>query len=440
MNPIDSRIPGFYRLTLHERQDLIADRLQTPASALRRLLDAGGLTSDIANNTVENVIGTYALPFGLALNFRVNGTDRIIPMVVEEPSVIAAASNAARLARMSGGFFASMIDTQMTGQIEIRGIENVSESIRLLGLARAQLLELANSAAPGLVSRGGGAKELEVRDLGRGMLVVHIYVDCKDAMGANLVNGIAEAIGPEIARIARGRLGLRILTNLCDRRRVRAECRVAIAHFADSKGASDSGPDPIAAGRQIAIAIEEASRFASIDPYRAVTHNKGIMNGVDSVVLATGNDFRAVEAAAHAWAAIGGSYRPLAQWQIGDDFLTGQLEMPLALGIVGGTLRVHPTAQWALSLLDVKSASELCEIAACVGLASNLSALRALATEGIQRGHMSLHARNVAVTAGASPEEVESLARLLVEGGRINEVAAQSLLLEIRTLALKGQP
>ncbi len=262
----------------------------------------------------------------------------------------------------------------------------------------------------------------------------------KDAMGANLVNGIAEAIGPEIARIAQGRLGLRILTNLCDRRRVQAECRIAVSHLAESRGIVEHGLDPITAGRKFAAAIEEASRFASIDPYRAVTHNKGLMNGVDSVVLATGNDFRAVEAAAHAWAAVTGQYRPLAQWQVKEDFLTGQLEMPLALGTVGGTLRVHPTAQWALALLDVKSASELCEIVACVGLASNLSAIRALATDGIQRGHMSLHARSVAVAAGASHEEVESLARQLVEGGRVNEDAARAILATMRADDQKGQP
>jgi hydroxymethylglutaryl-CoA reductase len=439
VNPTDSRIPGFYRLTLSERQELIASRAQTSAEHLKQLLNAGGLTPEVADKTVENVIGTYALPFGLGLNFRVNDVDRIVPMVVEEPSVIAAASNAARLARMSGGFFATMLGTQMTGQIEIREVENASESIRLLNLARAQLLELANAAAPGLVSRGGGAQDLDVRDLSHGILVVHIHVDCKDAMGANLINGIAEAIGPEIARIAQGRLGLRILTNLCDRRRVQAECRIAVSHLADSKESSSANLDSIAEGRNIAIAIEAASRFASIDPYRAVTHNKGIMNGVDSVVLATGNDFRAVEAAAHAWAAISGQYRPLARWQVKDDYLTGRLEMPLALGTVGGTLRVHPTAQWALALLDVKSASELCEIAACVGLASNLSAIRALATEGIQRGHMSLHARSVAVTAGARPEEVEPLARRLVEGGRINETTALSLLAVMREGAPKGQ-
>jgi hydroxymethylglutaryl-CoA reductase len=425
---------------LDERQDLIASRIQAPADQLKQLLGSGGLTQELANSTVENVIGTYALPFGLGLNFRINSVDRIVPMVVEEPSVIAAASNAARLARMSGGFSATMVATQMTGQIEIRDIENAPESIRLLNHSRVQLLDLANAAVPGLVSRGGGAREFEVRDLGHGLLVVHVYVDCQDAMGANLINGIVEAIGPEIARISQGRLGLRILTNLCDRRRVRAECRIAVSHLADKAESSSFVSESLAAGRKVASAIAEASHFARIDPYRAVTHNKGIMNGVDSVVLATGNDFRAVEAAAHAWASMEGQYRPLAQWHVKDDFLMGQLEMPLALGIVGGTLRVHPTAQWALALLDVKSASELCEIVACVGLASNLSAIRALATEGIQHGHMSLHARSVAVTSGAGPEEVESLARLLVEGGRINEAAARLILVTMRAGAQKGKP
>ena len=428
VNPTDSRIPGFYRLTVAERQERIASCVSTPLDELKQLLNAGGLTPDLANSTVENVVGTYALPFGLALNFRVNNVDRIIPMVVEEPSVIAAASNAARLARRSGGFTARMIDTWMTGQVEIRGINDTPKSIELLDQAKAQLLELANTHALGLVSRGGGAREIEARDLGCGTLVVHVYVDCKDAMGANLVNSMVEAIGPEVARIARGRLGLRILTNLCDRRRVWAECRIAVSDLAESKGLPVDHSDQIALGRQIALGIEEASQFAVLDPYRAVTHNKGIMNGIDSVVIATGNDFRAVEAGAHAWAARNGKYGPLARWHMEDDFLLGQLEMPIALGIVGGTLRVHPTAQWAISLLGVTCASELGAIAACVGLATNLSALRALTTEGIQRGHMALQARSVAASAGASPNEVDKVAYLLVERGHINETAAKLIL------------
>ena len=436
MAPTESRIPGFYRLSLAERQSFLADCLQTPLEELKRLLDSGGLTPAIANNIVENAIGTYALPLGLALNFRINDVDRVVPMVVEEPSVIAAASNAARLVRLSGGFSARMIDTLMTGQVEIRAVENASQSIRSINEAKAQLLELANAAAPGLIKRGGGVKDLEVRDLGASTLAVHFYVDCQDAMGANLINGIAESIGPEVVRISGGRLGLRILTNLCDRRRVKAFCRIALSDLADSNPPLDATSS--SARRNIALAIEEASEFAAIDPYRAATHNKGIMNGIDSVVLATGNDFRAIEAGAHAWAASSGKYRPLAQWTVEDDHLLGQLEMPMALGIVGGTLRVHPTAKWALSLLGVDSASELSEIAACVGLASNFSAIRALATDGIQHGHMSLHARSVAASAGAATHEVERVAQLLVASGTVNESNAEAILEELRFTGLKG--
>lgn len=320
MNPTESRIAGFYRLTVAERQALLAARAQMPVLELSSMLGCGGLTPDIANTCVENAIGTYALPLGLALNFRINNVNRLVPMVVEEPSVIAAASNAARLARKSGGFFATMIETWMTGQIEVREVNNASESIQHLRAAKEHILAIANSHASGLVSRGGGAKDIEVRDLGNGRLVLHVYVDCRDAMGANMVNTIAEAIGPHVARVARGRMGLRILTNLCDRRRVRAECRIAVSDLVTTKAGAIAEANTSSSGLDVAVAIEEASNFAAIDPYRAVTHNKGIMNGIDSVAIATGNDFRAVEAGAHAWAAMSGHYRPLAQWHTENNF------------------------------------------------------------------------------------------------------------------------
>jgi hydroxymethylglutaryl-CoA reductase len=292
------------------------------------------------------------------------------------------------------------------------------------------------------VARGGGPREIEIRDLGQGAIVLHVLVDCLDAMGANLVNSIAEAIGPRAAEIAGAELGLRILSNLCDRRRVRARCRVHVAELA-SKRASEVGltsertgvdgtPAEGLDGHQIVDAIVAASRFAELDPYRAATHNKGIMNGVDAVVIATGNDFRAVEAGAHAYAARSGRYMPLAVWRRDGEDLVGELEMPLALGIVGGTLRVHPAAQLALSLLGVKSALELSYIAASVGLASNLAALRALATEGIQRGHMALHARSVALAAGAVGEEVERVAEVISARGLITQEAAEHALLKLR--------
>ena len=387
---------------------------------------------EVANSTVENVVGMYSLPLGLALNFCVNGTDRIVPMVVEEPSVIAAASNAARLVRQAGGFTAQMLGTLMTGQIELRAVDDPAKSIAALTAARSELIDAGNAAVPNLVRRGGGVRELELRNLGDGHLVVHFLMDCRDAMGANLINTVAETLGAQVAKIANARLGLRILTNLCDQRRVIASCRIAIADLADSKAAGDASAARDS-GLAVAVAIEEASHFADIDPYRAATHNKGIMNGIDSVVIATGNDFRAVEAGAHAWAARTGRYTSLAQWRVQGDVLSGVLELPLSLGTVGGTIRVHPVAQWGLKLLGVTSASELSEIAACVGLASNFSALRALATEGIQRGHMSLQARSVALAAGAEPAEVDIIASKIATTGTINESAARAFLDELRS-------
>ena len=290
-----------------------------------------------------------------------------------------------------------------------------------------------------MVARGGGPRSLEVRNLGGGCIVIHVYVDCRDAMGANLVNTVAEAVGPRAAELTDAKLGLRILSNLCDRRRVRARCRVHAKDLVSAKNEAGS-PQPKADARAPALAgsavvdgIVQASRFAEMDPYRAATHNKGIMNGVDAVVLATGNDFRAVEAGVHAYAARRGRYEPLAIWRRDGDDLVGELEMPLALGIVGGTLRVHPVARLALELLGVTKADELAMVAASAGLASNLAALRALATEGIQRGHMSLHARSVAIAAGAKDQEVEQVAEMLSGHGTITVDAAREALAHVRS-------
>lgn len=436
-----SRIPGFYRLSLAERRAIVAERAGVELAGLARAVEGGGLDVAVAEKLVENVLGTYALPFGVALNVRVNGRDRLVPMVVEEPSVVAAASNAARMARAAGGFTAESVESLMIGQVELRRAPG-PQALRALEVGAEELLEIGARAVPGLVARGGGPRKIEIRDLGQGAVVLHVLVDCLDAMGANLVNSIAEAIGPRAAQMAGAELGLRILSNLCDRRRVRASCRVHAAELA-SKRAPDAGPmsertgvDGTPAegldGHQIVDAIVAASRFAELDPYRAATHNKGIMNGVDAVVIATGNDFRAVEAGAHAYAARSGRYVPLAVWRRDGEDLVGELEMPLALGIVGGTLRVHPAAQLALSVLGVTSALELAYVAASVGLASNLAALRALATEGIQRGHMALHARSVALAAGAVGEEVERVAEVISARGVITQEAAEHALLKLR--------
>jgi hydroxymethylglutaryl-CoA reductase len=331
----------------------------------------------------------------------------------------------------------------MIGQVQITDVEHPSDAVARLEEAAPRLLELATKAVPNLVLRGGGPRAIDVRDLGQRCIVLHVLVDCRDAMGANLVNTIAEAIGPLTAELAGGKLGLRILSNLCDRRRVHATCRVHARELVRSPRTEGSSEYPPSSGSSAAIdglevvdAIVAASRFAELDPYRATTHNKGIMNGIDAVVLATGNDFRAVEAGAHAYAARSGRYSPLAVWRRDGEDLVGELELPLALGTVGGTLRVHPTARLALKLLAVESADELAMVAASVGLASNLSALRALATEGIQRGHMSLHARSVASAAGALGDEVELVAARIAAAGVITVDAAELALREVRVTQL----
>jgi hydroxymethylglutaryl-CoA reductase len=437
-----SRLPGFYKLSVAERRLVVAERSGVKLEALCAALEAGGIDVATADKLVENVLGTYALPFGLALNVQVNGKDRIVPMVVEEPSVIAAASNAARMVRHAGGFTAEMSEALMIGQIELRGLADPDLAVRRLETETEHLLAVARGAVPNLVERGAGPRSIELRPLQAGRVVVHVLVDCKDAMGANLVNSIAEAVGPIAAEITGAELGLRILSNLSDRRLAKVSCRVhpndlmfsrpsvASGALADSvRAPADTAP---LSGDAIADGIVAASEFAEADPYRAATHNKGIMNGIDAVVIATGNDFRAVEAGAHAYAALSGRYRPLSIWRRDGQDLVGEVTLPLALGIVGGTLRVHPTARLALSLLRVDSADDLALIAASVGLASNLAALRALATEGIQRGHMSLHARSVAVAAGAQGPEVEAVAGRIAEDGSITLEAAVRALASLR--------
>ncbi|HWZ93013.1 MAG TPA: hydroxymethylglutaryl-CoA reductase, degradative [Polyangiaceae bacterium] len=434
-----SRIPGFYKLSLAARRLVVSERAGVELGELTHALEQGGLDSATADKVVENVLGIYGLPFGVALNVRVNGVDRLVPMVVEEPSVIAAASNAARMVRHSGGFRAEVVESLMIGQVQVTDVAEPSLAVARLEGAAARLLELATKAVPNLIARGGGPRAIDVRDLGQRCIVLHVLVDCRDAMGANMVNTIAEAIGPLTAELAGGTLGLRILSNLCDRRRVHATCRVharELVRAPRSESVPEYPPGSERAapldGSEVVDAIVAASRFAELDPYRATTHNKGIMNGIDAVVLATGNDFRAVEAGAHAYAARSGRYAPLAVWRRDGEDLVGELELPLALGIVGGTLRVHPTARLALKLLALESADELAMVAASVGLASNLSALRALATEGIQRGHMSLHARSVATAAGALGDEVELVAARIATSGLITVEAALRALAEVR--------
>jgi hydroxymethylglutaryl-CoA reductase len=377
-----SRITGFYRLSPDERRRTLSELAGVPAEDFAAL-DPGALTIDTADGMIENVVGVYGLPFAVAVNFTVDGSDALVPMAVEEPSVIAAASNAARMVREGGGFVAEADDSVMTAQIEVMGVEDPAAAKAKLEAAADELLALAHATLPRLADRGGGARELEVRTF-PGRVILHVHIDCRDAMGANLVNTVAEALAERVARLAGGRSGLRILTNLCDRRCVRVAARIPMRALATG------GLD----GAAVREGIVAASRFAEDDPYRAATHNKGIMNGVDAVVIATGNDWRSVEAGAHAFAAAEGRYRPLATWRADGADLIGRLEMPMAVGTVGGTLHAHAGARLAQRILGVTDAKTLATIIGSAGLASNLAALRALATEGIQRGHMALHRRS----------------------------------------------
>jgi hydroxymethylglutaryl-CoA reductase len=418
---LTSRIPGFHRLDLASRRKELARATSCDEDGIARALDAGGLDAETAEKFVENVVGTYALPYGLALNARINGRDRIVPMVVEEPSVVAAASNAAKMVRAGGGFDAEVDPPLMIAQIQLLNVDDAEGAAGRIRGIEDEILALADAAIPGLVCRGGGARRLEVRTLGEPadrMLCVHVLVDCRDAMGANLVNSVAEAVADRLAAAARARFGLRILSNLCDARRVRVACRVPF----------DALATEAIAGEGVALGVASASRFAELDPYRATTHNKGVMNGVDGVVMATGNDWRAVEAGAHAFAAQSGRYMPLSRWRVNEGQLEGTLEMPLALGTVGGTLRVHPGARLSLEVLGNPNAGELAQVAASMGLASNLAALRALATDGIQRGHMALHARAVAAAAGATGDLVQAVAVRIVEARDITVAAAKRAL------------
>jgi hydroxymethylglutaryl-CoA reductase len=410
-----SRIPGFYDLPMEQRRLLLIEGGSLHRDDVSRLA-YGGLTVQAADGLVENAIGLYSLPLGIGLNFTINGRDRLVAMATEEPSVIAAASNAARIVRGGGGFHCQADESIMTTQVEIRDVVDPEGAMRAIERETDSLLELARLALPRLVARGGGPRGLEVRRIDETILVVHFYVDCRDAMGANLVNTLAEAMSEPLCKLARGTAGLRILTNLSDRRCVRVEARIPRSLL----------QTPTLSGARVCEGIAAASRFAELDAYRAATHNKGIMNGVDAVVIATGNDWRGVEAGAHAFAARSGRYRPLAVWKIIDNELVGRLEMPLAVGTVGGTATFHAGARAALRLMEIESARELAEIAGAAGLASNLAALRALATDGIQQGHMRMHRRAVQHGAEASSAEpVETQMTSMVTDGEGAPVGGQ---------------
>ncbi|MGH8026797.1 MAG: hydroxymethylglutaryl-CoA reductase, degradative [Pseudoxanthomonas sp.] len=416
-----SRIPGFYKLDPEARFQKLVEFSGLSADELRPLQRPDAGMSSIANRMIENAVGTISIPLGVAANFLVDGIDYLVPMATEEPSVVAAASNAALIAREHGGFHASSTAPVMIAQVQVMDVADPHGArLRLLEV-REQLLALADAQDPLLVKLGGGARDIQVRLVESAdfrCLVVHLLVDVRDAMGANAVNTMAEALAPRIAAIARGRSLLRILSNKADQRLVRA------------RAVFDAGK---LGGTEVVDGIVEAYRFAAADPYRAATHNKGIMNGISAVVLATGNDTRAIEAGAHCHACRDGRYTALSHYEKdADGNLVGSIELPLALGLVGGATKTHPTAQAAVKLLAVKSAVQLAEVTAAVGLAQNMAALRALATEGIQRGHMSLHARNVAANAGASEAEIGVLVERLVADGHVRLDRAQELLARIR--------
>ncbi|RLG88083.1 MAG: hydroxymethylglutaryl-CoA reductase, degradative, partial [Thermoprotei archaeon] len=388
-----SRLPGFYKLPINERLRIVKEFADLTDEEVKLLSNFGNLGATKANVMIENVIGGMTYPFAVAVNFLINGKEYLVPMVLEEPSVVAAASNAAKVMRRDGGIKAKASEPVMIGQIQVLNIPNPHYAKVAILEHKDEILDLANKQDPILVKLGGGAKDLEARVINSRigpMLIIHLLVDVRDAMGANAVNTMCEAVAPLIEKITKGKVLLRIISNLATRRIVRAWVKV----YKEDIG-----------GEEVADRIVAASAFAEADPYRAVTHNKGIMNGIIAVALATAQDHRAIEAGAHAYAARDGVYRPLSVWEKDDEGnLVGSLEMPLAIGIVGGATKTHPVAKIALKILGVKTAKELAEIMGAVGLAQNFAALRALATVGIQKGHMKLHARNIAIMAGAEGE------------------------------------
>jgi hydroxymethylglutaryl-CoA reductase len=416
-----SEFSGFYKLNPKDRAQLVKEFAALTDEEVALLQSTGSLRLELADQMIENVVGAIPIPLGIAVNFLINGRDHLIPMAIDEPSVVAAASYAAKMARPKGGFFASSTEPIMIGQIQAVDIEDPYGAKMAILDAKDKIIEKANEQDPMLVSVGGGAKDLDVKvieaDSGP-MVITELHVDCRDAMGANAVNTMAEAVAPLIERITHGRVYLRIISNLATKRLARAWTVVA----KEALG-----------GEEVVDGIVEAYNFAAADPYRAATHNKGILNGIIAVVIATCNDHRAVEAGAHAYAARTGKYSPLTVWEKNKDGdLVGSIELPMAVGIVGGATKVHPIARIALKILGVKTANELAEVLAAVGLAQNLGALRALADEGIQRGHMSLHARNIAIMAGASGELIDLIVERMVEEHKIRMDRAKELIEEYR--------
>ena len=422
-----SRIPGFYKMDVNQRRELLEEQLNLTLEKKDTLYSNEALDLEKADKMIENVIGTFQLPLGLGLNFLINNKEYKIPMAVEEPSIIASASYIAKLVRDAGGFKTEATERVMIGQIQVVGCEDFHLAKETILEHKEELIELANEAYPSLQKRGGGAEDLDVRLLNESesiysqMLVIHLYVNTCDAMGANIINTMVESIAPNVEVLTKGKVYLRILSNYANRSLAKATCTIPQELLA-TEGFS---------GEEVRDGVIHAYEFAASDPYRAVTHNKGIMNGIDPVIIATGNDWRAVEAGAHAYASKDGHYGSMTTWsknEAGD--LVGELELPMSLGIVGGASRVHPMAKLVYDILDVESASELAQVVVTVGLAQNLGALKALVTDGIQKGHMGLHSRTVAMSAGATGEMIDIISKQMVSEDQIRIGRAKELLKE----------
>ena len=421
MNKYNSEISGFYKLPIEKRQEILAKLINLNDEEKELLSNYGYFTPTQIDTLGENVVGSYSLPFGLAFNFKVNEKDYIVPMVTEEPSVIAAASNSAKIARAKGGFRSDNVKSLMIAQIQITQINDLHSFQQVVRENKDNILKIANDVDPLLTRLGGGAEDLEFREINTNkgkMVIVHLLVNVLDAMGANIVNTMAEAISPRLEELSQGKVYLRIVSNLATERIARC-----IATF----------DKELLGGAEVVEGILQAYEFALADPYRATTHNKGIMNGIIALTLATGNDTRAIEAGAHAFASLGGGYKPLTKFSKDNQGnLFGEINIPLALGILGGMTKIHPMARLALKILDVKSAGELSQVASAVGLAQNVAALKALATEGIQKGHMKLHSKNIAKLAGVPEKYVEEVAKQMINEKAVRVYKAEEIYQKIR--------
>ena len=417
LTDFSSEVSGFYKLSIEERQRQLVKQLDLTQEDFELMRTLGYFSPSQIDRLIENVVGSYQLPMGLAFNFKINNKDYIIPMVIEEPSVVAAASKIAKIAREKGGFVTNEVKSIMISQIQLTNVKDIDKAKENLSNNKKKILSIANEQDPILNQLGGGAKDLEVREIetrkGK-MLILHLLVDVCDAMGANVVNTMAEAVSPYIEDLCEAKIYLRIVSNLATHRI--AKCRATF-------------DKNLLGGEEVVEGILNAYEFAVADPYRATTHNKGIMNGVVALTLATGNDTRAIEAGAHAYASLSGNYKPLTKFDLDSEGnLVGEIEIPLAFGIIGGITRTHPLARLALKILRVESAGELAQVAAALGLAQNVGALRALASEGIQKGHMALHSRNIAKLAGASEEIIEEVAKRMVKDKKIRVDYAKEII------------